>query len=157
MINKGEFLRVFEIAIKRYPDRLNENAADYIRTKGNALIDLFIDLENRSLFITSKDELKEIEKEIENVFINFESIKKLHISLTNVILNRKKEEGEKPKTEIEFRDDKGNKLVISTVQYVTILGIFYSSLCEIIYHLLKKILNLASFRESNNEPMGLGA
>ena len=139
MINEKEFLSVLDFGINKHFKGKTEKEKDYTRKKGEILVTWFKELEKSNYFKElNETEIKLINEKLDNTMNNFEQVRRLYLSLINMVMTS---EHNKPKTEINFVDEFGNNLTIHVNQMIIIFGWFYSSLCEVMKHLLMSIID----------------
>jgi len=152
-LNKNEFLEKFNTEVKRNMSQLSQKEQRYIRDKGNKIIDLLLELENKNfLKDLSRSEAQEIQnKKLKNVILNHDHIKRLNQTFIKLVENIKQGS---PKTEVKLKDKCGNEYKITMNQIVTFLAWTYCSLCEVMLQFLSSIID---FNKMNvRQPTGLG-
>lgn len=158
MIDKKEFLKILEIGINEHMDNLSIEEKNYVREKGNKIIDLLIELENKKLLkpMTFADEVQDIQSKLKNVTLNFDHIRNLYLSCYNLV--EKNKQGS-PKTEIKLKDELGNEFIISMNQIIIIFAWTYCSLCEVMREWLMLIMDFTKFKGDypQNIPTGIGS
>lgn len=148
MPNKQEFKRILAISINGHLTQLSTTEKEYVRTKGDNIIDLLIELKEKHMLENlTATKIAEIRQKADELVLNFDHIKKLYQILHKLIaLN-----GAGNQTEIKIKDTLENEYKLNMNQIVTIFAWTYCSLCELIKQYFTFILN-----NSIGNPTGIG-
>lgn len=153
MLNKTELLKTLEKGISLHMTKLSEKERYYVLKKGDAFIDLLIELENKNLLKRlDNDEVVKIRSELDNLVFNFEHIKNLYLSYFSLVDRNKQTSA---KTEIKLKDDLGNDYLLTMNQIVTIFAWTYCSLCEFMRSWITPVIDFTKLK--GRYPTGLGS
>jgi len=153
MIDKTEFLRFSDIMIngRGKMSDTSPTMKSYTKEKIIFLIDLFIELEKKSLIKKlSPEEKFRFDKEVNDSLQNIADLNKLRADYARIIKNRPPSNSDR----IKFKDEIGNELEITMTQYVIHYGITYSALCELMKFIMVKIIDFDKITKKHMDGIG---
>ena len=113
------------------------------------LFDLIDELNKKGLIKKlNKKEIKEIRERIETILRNFDEVKDLYGMLIELVGSSSSYAGG---SGISLKDGSGKEYTISMKQILTVMGLTYGALCEVIKYFLSEVIQF------EHKPSGLGS